>query len=284
MNGKRIFFRKVTIVGVGLIGGSLGMAIKKNGLAKEVMGLARRHGPLVTAIRGGAIDKISHDYKKAVDGSDLVIFATPVKTIMELFPKVGCFLKRGCLVTDVGSIKEEIVRAAHKSLPPYVNFVGSHPVAGSEKSGNLFANADLFKDSLCVVTPTDKTNRAAVDTIKTLWTKCGALVKTLSPQEHDQILAYVSHVPHLLAYSLMDAIPEKYLDYASSGLKDTTRVASSDPKMWNDICMANSRNILRTLDSVVKQISVLRKAITSRKEQDLMERFKESKRKRDGIN
>src|SRR3989338_7448360 len=147
-----------------------------------------------------------------------------------MLPIIGGSLKRGCIVTDVGSTKEAIVEAAQKNLPSHVFFVGSHPLAGSEKKGALFGSAELFHSSLCIMTPTDKTNKAAVEKIKNLWTKLGATVKFLPPNEHDKILAYISHVPHLLAYALMGAIPSEYLEYATQGLKDTTRIAASDPE------------------------------------------------------
>ena len=275
-------FRQVTIVGVGLIGGSIGMAIKKNRVAHEVFGLSHRHTSLIYALKNNAIDKAFHDIKKSVSSADLVIMATPVTAIVNLLPTIGRHLKRGCIVTDVGSTKNLIVETAEKSLPSAF-FVGSHPLAGSEKKGTAFATGDLFQNSLCIMTPNEKTNRAAEEKVRALWTRLGAHVKTLSPVEHDKVLSYISHLPHLVAYALIGGVPGEYLQYAAQGLKDTTRIAASSPHMWNDICMMNSKNVVQALDELVKSLSLLRKTILSKDEQNLTESFKKSKAKRDAI-
>ncbi len=276
-------FRKVTIIGIGLIGGSNGMALKKNNFAREVIGVSRQHSSLVQALKSRAIDKASHDVRKSVQDADLVILATPVKTIISMFTVINKSLKRGCIVTDVGSTKEAIVAAAEKHLPSHALFVGSHPLAGSEKKGAAFGSAELFNGSICIMTPTEKTNKAAVDKVKTLWMRLGANVKTLPADEHDKALAYISHLPHLLAYGLIDVIPPDYVQYAAQGLKDTTRIASSDPDMWKDVCITNSQSLLKALDEYAKVLAAFRKAIVSKDEPNLLEIFKKSKNKRDGL-
>ena len=275
-------FKQVTIVGVGLIGGSLGMAIKKHHLAEEVVGLSPHHSSLAYALESKAIDRGLHDIQKAVEAADLVIMATPVKTIISLLPMISKHLKRGAVVTDVGSIKTTIVDTAERHFSSAF-FVGSHPLAGSEKAGAVFANPNLFQHSLCIVTPTPKTNRLAEEKVRSLWESLGATVKTLTPSEHDKILAFISHLPHLLAYALIDVIPGEYLPYAASGLKDTTRIAASSPNMWNDICMTNSKNIVQTLDEVVKKLSLFRKLILAKAEENLIETFKKAKIKRESL-
>lgn len=280
--GRRLF-KKIAIIGVGLIGGSIGMAIKKNGLADEVVGLSYRQSSLTTALKNNAIDKAFNDARKAVKGADLVILATPVKIIISMLSEISKHLKPGCIVTDVGSVKKIIIDVAEKTLPASVSFVGSHPLAGSEKSGAGNASAELFNNSLCIVTPTQKTRRGAKDRVKNFWIKLGITVSFLSPDEHDRILAYISHMPHLLAYALMDSIPPEYLRYASQGLKDTTRIASSSANMWMDICMANPKNILHSLDEVVKTLSTFRKFIIAKDEKNLVDYFRKSKTKRDGL-
>ena len=282
MNEESPLFRQVTIVGVGLIGGSLGMAIKKNCLAQEVFGLSHRHTSLVYALKNNAIDKAFHDIKKAVSNADLVIMATPVTAIVNLLPIISRYLKRGCIVTDVGSTKTLIVETAEKNFSSAF-FVGSHPLAGSEKKGAAFSTADLFVNSLCIMTPTDKTNRIAEEKVRALWMRLGAQVKNLSPVEHDKVLSYISHLPHVVAYALINGVPNDYLQYAAQGLKDTTRVAGSSPHMWNDICLMNSKNIVQALDELVKSLSVLRKTILAKDEQNLVESFKKAKAKRDSI-
>ncbi len=283
INQTKPLFRQVTLIGVGLMGGSIGMAIKKTGLAKTVIGLSRRHGPLVAALKNKTIDKISHDYKKAVSGSDLVIFCTPVKTIINLFPKIGKHLRRGCIVTDVGSTKVEIAKTAEEKLPASVNFIGSHPIAGSEKSGVFYASADLFQDSLCILTPTEKCHRPSVEKLKNFWTRLGSVARIVTPAEHDEILARISHLPHILAYALVRSIPDHHMAYASKGFRDTTRIAASDPKMWSDICLTNSKNVIKSIDDLVANLASIRKAISSKNISDLNNQFKESKKKRDAI-
>lgn len=280
---KSVFFKKVTIIGIGLLGGSIGMAMKKNRLSNEVTGVSRRQATLGYALKKKIVDKATNNIVKSVQGADLVILATPVQTIVTLLANIGKHLKRGCIVMDVGSTKTSIVENAEKNLPPQVYFVGTHPLAGSEKKGVEFSNPDLFRNSFCVMTPTDKTNAQAKEKIATLWSSIGSVVKTVSPDEHDKILAFTSHVPHLLAYALIDAIPGKYLEYGSTGLKDTTRIAGSSPQLWNDVCMENSKNTLFVLDEVVKVLSGYRKAIASKDQPILIESFKRSKSKRDGL-
>ena len=283
MGNDKPFFRKITIVGVGLIGGSIGMAIKHQRMAQEVAGIAQKHATIVYALNNKAIDRAYHDLRKALFNADLVILATPVGTITDLLQKIGPHLKRGAIVTDVGSTKSTIVEVAEKNLPSHVSFVGGHPLSGSEKQGPQFANPDIFRNSLCILTPTEKTNRTAVERVKLFWTHIGAQVKIVAPAEHDRILAYVSHLPHLAAYALMGIVPAQHLEFAASGLKDTTRIAASSPNMWSDISLANAKNLVAVLDEMTKTLASYRKLIIAKDEQNLIENFKKAKAKRDGI-
>ncbi len=276
-------FRRITIVGVGMIGGSLGMAIKKNKLAREVVGLSYQQASLDAAIKNKAIDVGFTDVQKAIRNSDLVILATPVDSIIKLLSAINPYLKRGCVVTDVGSAKVEIMEAVEKKLKASNFFVGSHPLAGSEKIGSDNAREDLFENTLCVMTPKKETHRTARERVKYFWTKLGANVKCLKPEEHDEILSYISHLPHLMAYGLMETIPKNFIEYAAQGLKDTTRIAGSSPQMWNDICMSNSKYVLKSLDEMVKNLSHLRKAIVRHDQKTLMDHFTKAKEKRDII-
>jgi len=276
-------FRKVTIVGVGLMGGSIGLAIKKYGLAKEVVGLSHRQSSLMQAIKMKAIDSGLVDVPKAIRNADFVILAAPVESIIQLFATINPYLKRGCIVTDVGSSKGEIVDAAEKILTVPNFFVGSHPLIGSEKKGVNHSNAELFEKSQCLMTPTDKTNTVAKEKVKQFWTKIGAQVGFIPAEEHDQILASVSHLPHLIAYGLIETIPQEYLKYAPQSLIETTRIASSSPQLWNDICLSNSKNVVKSLDDLVKGLAQLRKAIVSQDQKKLMEYFSSAKGKRDSL-
>lgn len=277
---KRTLFRRVAILGVGLIGGSIGLAMKKEKLADQVFGLSRQDANIKTALAMGAIEDGTTDMKTVVYGADLVILAGPVKVVIEHLKEVGRYLRRGTIVTDVGSTKLAVVEAAQKYLPPHVFFVGSHPMAGSEKSGVANASADLFKGAACIMTPNDKTNRQARDKVRLLWEKLGMEVRTMDPAKHDEVLAYVSHLPHITAFSLMHAVPDDFLAHASTGLRDTTRVAGSSSKMWSDISIANYRNLLKGIDEMVKNLADVRKAIVNKDEEALTNYFNEARAKR----
>ncbi len=276
-------FDKVTIVGVGLMGGSLGLAIKKNKLARKVVGLSHRQTSLNKALKMGAIDEGLVDVAQAIKGADLVILATPVDWIIKMLPMINPHLKRTCIITDVGGTKTEILAAAQNVLSNPANFIGSHPLAGSEKKGVDFAVEDLLQGAQCIMTPTKNTNQAAKDKVKTLWTKIGCNVKAMTAEEHDEILAFVSHMPHLVAYSMIESIPDQFMAYAPRGLKDTTRIAGSDPELWKDVCLTNSRYVIKSIDSIVKSLSLIRKSIIDRDDKTLVDHFTKSKAKRESL-
>jgi len=276
-------FKKVTIVGVGLMGGSMGMAIKKHGLAKEVVGLSHRQSSLMQALEQKAIDIAESDVQKAIRNADLVILAAPVDSIIKLLTTINPYLRRNCIVTDTGSAKGEIVETAVKVLSNPSAFVGTHPLVGSEQRGVKNAHDDLFEGSACIMTPSKQTSQFAKEKIKLLWNKLGAQIHVMTPEEHDEVLAYISHLPHFMAYGLMETIPEKYLNFATQGLMDMTRIASSSPQMWNDICMSNSKYILKALDELIQQFSELRKVVVRRDQKNLIQHFTKAKEKRDGI-
>ncbi len=280
---KSYLFKRVTIVGVGLMGGSVGLAIRKYRLAKEVIGLSQKQSSLVAAIKKKAIDTACSDVPKAIRNADLVILATPVDSIIKLLTTISPYLRRGCVVTDIGSSKVEVVSAAEKVLSNNVIFIGSHPLVGSEKQGVEFATAELFDHSQCIMTPTKKTHYSAQEKVKKLWTKIGSHVSILSAQEHDEIMAYTSHLPHLLAFGLVEVISPEQLKFAAKGLLDTTRIAGSSPQMWNDICLSNSQNVLKSLDHFVKDLSILRKAIVNKDQSTLLEYLTRAQKKRNAI-
>ena len=276
-------FRKVTIVGVGLMGGSFGMALKKQNLAKEVVGFSQKETSIQAAIKSGAIDSGFTEIEKAIPHSELVILATPVETMIKLLVKMNPYLGRHCIVTDMGGSKLSIVEAAEKHLASPSFFVGSHPLSGSEKQGAQNARADLFENTQCIMTPTSKTNPFAREKVKHLWTKLGARVKFLTAEEHDEIVGFISHLPHLAAFGLMTSIPDKCLEYAAQGLKDTTRISASSPQLWSEICLSNSKNIINALDDLTKQFSYFRKAILNRDESGLTAYFTKAKEKREKL-
>lgn len=280
---RKELFRKVSIVGVGLIGASIGMAIKKRSLAREIVGVARKDATIDTAVKQGAIHSGTKDIKEGVKDADMIILAAPVNAIIEAFPILNAHARRGSIVTDVGSSKGLIVDQAQKNLHPSFLFVGSHPLAGSEKSGPQYGSAELFNNTTCIMTPTDKTNRLAKEKVKHFWSQLGANVRFMSPSEHDEILAYISHLPHVMAFALTKSIPDQYLSHATQSLRDMTRIAGSDPKMWNDICISNTKNILKALDEYTKVLGALRKAIVDGDQQNLLETFSQAKAARERI-
>ena len=283
MFNRRELFRRVAIVGVGFMGASLGLAIKKKGLARGVIGIGRQETSLREATDLGAIDEGTLDFNKGTVGADLIVLATPVNTILDIIEILGKEHRRGCIITDLGSTKAAIVERAEKVLPHSLLFVGSHPLVGSEKRGPANANAQLYEGAVCVMTPTDKTNRLAREKIKQFWTQLGSSVKLMTPQEHDQVLAYISHLPHLTAFALMKAMPDNCLDHATQGLKDTTRIAASDPQIWRDIALSNHKPILKALDEVVRILAAMRKAIVARDQEALTDIFKQAKEKRERL-
>jgi prephenate dehydrogenase len=270
-------FNRVAIIGTGLIGGSIALAIKKNRLANEVIGVSRHKKSLLLAKRKGAIDRGSQALGIIRD-ADLLILATPVNTIINLAPKIFNIVGRDCIVSDVGSTKKEIVLCLERFFPDYV---GSHPLAGSEKRGIINAHSDLFKDSLCILTPTRNTNKKALNKLNLLWNRLGASTVLLSPQTHDKILSFVSHLPHIVAFSLIGIIPQKYLSFASSGLRDTTRIAASDSEIWQDIFLSNRENISKAIETFQENLFKIKSAIRKKDSRLLARILKEAKNKRE---
>ncbi|MDP1853944.1 MAG: prephenate dehydrogenase/arogenate dehydrogenase family protein [Candidatus Omnitrophota bacterium] len=275
-------FNRIGIVGLGLIGGSLGMAIRKNAVGSEIVGVTRKKRTLDAALKLGAIDCGSLDFK-ILSNCDLIILATPVKTIIELLGQIKPYIKRGAVISDVGSTKFEIVKAAQRTLPKGIDFIGSHPLAGSEKRGIDNATAELFNDSLCILTPAKVNIQANTRKLKLFWKKVGAKVKILEPKTHDRIIAATSHLPHLAAFGLIGSLPESYLGYAGSGLRDTTRIASSDPLLWTEIFLTNRQAILKSIKAFQKQICEFSILIRKKDGRRLFTRIRNIKSKRDKL-
>ena len=272
-------FNRVAIVGVGLIGGSIGLAIKKRRLAREVIGISRHRKTINLAIKRGAIDWGSLDIQ-AVSRADLVILAAPVNSIIKIGIKINSIVHPKTLITDVGSVKESIVKILQKALP---NFVGTHPLMGTEKQGVINAQEDLFQGSLCVLTPTKKTPKEALRIIRRLWIELGARIVYLSPARHDKLISYVSHLPHMIAFSLLQSVPHNSLYLASRGLKDTTRIAASPETLWKDILLSNSKNILAAIDKFLSSLSKTKTAIIKKDEKELEKILRQARLKRQAL-
>ncbi len=256
-------FRQVVIVGVGLIGGSLGLVVKQRGLAGSVVGVGRRIENLEKAVELRAIDRYETNTGDAVRDADLVVLATPVQTYASHLRDWGSSLQSGAIVTDVGSVKGGLVAEAEGLLPTGVHFVGAHPIAGREKSGVAYASPNLFQGARCLVTPTKQTDPQALDTICQLWEGAGSIVLSMDPFVHDWVLGAVSHLPHVAAFGLMHALnelqakmedPVDLLDFSGGGLRDTTRIAASSPEMWRDISLANRENLVRMIETYIRHL------------------------------
>jgi len=256
MAGKE--FRHVTIIGVGLLGGSAALAIKARGPAVRIAGVGRRQRSLDEALRVGAIDSAYLDAAEPAAASDLVILATPVGAFEKHLRAIAPVLRRGAIVTDVGSTKARVVRAAERILGAPGPFVGSHPMAGSEHKGVTFARADLFDGATCIITPTPRTPQRITKRVERFWAALGMRTTCLSPAAHDRAMASVSHLPHVLASLLMLLPKSGELALAATGFRDTTRLAGGDAEMWRDILMTNRKAILAAINSFDDRLCQLR--------------------------
>jgi prephenate dehydrogenase len=277
-------YNKVAIIGTGLIGGSIGKALIAKKSAREVIGVCRRESSRRKALREKAVmECFVNDYEKALKNAELIIIATPVETVKEILKKISMIeLKPGVIVTDVSSTKKSIVDFASGFSDKYI-FIGAHPLAGSEKNGVEYASADLFHDSVCILTPGEDAGEDVVSILRHFWQELGAKVRVLSPQEHDFILACTSHLPHVAAYALVGAISKDYLSFVSTGFKDTTRIASSDPLLWAEIFLTNRENILKTLKRYKGEIVRIEDSIREGDREKLIEILKQIKGIRDEI-
>ncbi|MDP3730687.1 MAG: prephenate dehydrogenase [Candidatus Omnitrophota bacterium] len=278
-------FKKVTIIGVGLIGGSIGLAIKKRKIAGEVIGVFRHESTLKRALKCNAVDKATMFIEGGVNGADLIIVTSPVHSIPGIIKTAAKYAKRGAIITDAGSTKAWIVSSVEKSLvrSRKVHFVGSHPMAGSERAGVEFARANLFEKAPCIVTKTAATDKASLNKVIKFWDSLGAIVKVMSPASHDRSVSLISHLPHIVAFGLAGSVPLREIQYAAEGFRDTTRVASSDPELWADIFLTNRKEILkagRAFESYYKDIL---KAISKGDHKKTVSFLKRAKSKRDAL-
>ena len=266
-----LLFRRMVVVGVGLIGGSLALAMRQRGLVKEIVGMGRGIENLRFAQRQGIIDDYFLREADIPENTDFLMMATPVETTV---PMTAAFLPQlppGCIVSDVGSVKAEIVRGMERVLPRRIPFVASHPIAGSEQWGAQAAQGDLFVGHRCILTPTKRTDPAALKKIAALWRRVGAKVEIMDPAIHDRILGVISHLPHVLVYALVNALARTRVpgvdlkSYCAGGFKDFTRIASSRPELWRDICLMNRRALSRSLADYIKNLEQLKHWIESGK-------------------
>ena len=250
-SGAAPLFRQMTVVGIGLIGGSLALAAKQAGAVQTVVGVGRSEASRTVARARGLADRVAEDLASGVPGADLVVLAVPVREIVRLLPEVARLAEPGCVVTDVGSVKGPILAAGDAAFPDG-RFVASHPIAGKEQAGPAAARADLFHGANWILTPGPQTRPDAAEKVAALWAAVGARVRRMDAAWHDEVFATVSHLPHLVAYALMDGVLAterggERLGFSAGGLRDFTRVAGSDPVMWRDIFLMNREPVLRAL-------------------------------------
>jgi len=279
-------FKRVTIIGVGLIGASLAMALKKAAVVDEIVGAGRTEKNLQRAKELGIIDAYSTSYVKAVNSSELVILASPVGTFRGIVEDIGSRLHKGAIVTDVGSVKGELVIEMERLIPEGRFSVGSHPIAGSDRSGLDYADSELFRGTLTIITPTERTNRDAVETVAALCRAVGASVVLMNPQEHDRVLALTSHLPHVVSYALVNTLSRtnrEYIEYTGGGFRDTTRIASSSPELWADILLSNKDNVLQMIKIYKDRLKEIEDVLKNKDRYRLMVLFEEAKRLRDSI-
>lgn len=283
-------FGVIAVIGVGLIGGSLGLAVRKRGLVDRVIGIGRNEKKLTRAKDLGAIDEFTLDMAAGIAEADLVVVCTPVLTIVPTIAQIAAHLKPGAVVTDVGSTKAEVVAGAEGALPGGVHFVGGHPMAGSEKSGVEAAKADLFEDAAWVITPSSKTNLKAMKKLTEFARKLGARTLIMSPEEHDESVAAISHVPHVLAAAALQVAseleqqrPGDVFSIAAGSFRDLTRVAASPPEIWRDISLSNREAISRTLRRYEETLAQMRRIVDSGDEAAVEQLFKDAKELRDQL-
>jgi len=280
-------WQQITIVGVGLLGGSLGMAAKQRRLSTRVVGYVRRQASVTECEAAGACDKAEVDIQAAVRGADLVILCTPLAQMGELAKRMLPALKRDAIVTDVGSVKGGVVA----ELEPVIagagaHFVGSHPMAGAEKTGVGAATADLFHQAVCVVTPTANSDPGGVSRVEAFWRSVGGLPIRMAPETHDDLVSRSSHLPHVVAAELVNYVlspvhPKEQAMVCANGFRDTTRVASGSPEMWRDICLSNRVNLARVLGVFIEDLQEFQIALDTADAKAIEEFFAQARERRD---
>ena len=279
--------RRLCIIGVGLIGGSLARALRQANACQEIIGASRQRANLEKALALGVIDRFETDIGQAVAGADMIVVCVPMNAMGSVFSSLRGHLAENAVLTDAGSVKGSVLEAACEVFGEVPSFlVPGHPIAGTEHSGVEASFATLFQNHQIILTPCENTNQKAIERVRGMWLATGAYVDTLAPHHHDEILAATSHIPHLLAYALVGLLGQmedcdEIFKYAAGGFRDSTRIASSDPHMWRDICLANTEAILNILDNYRAELDQLADWIRLTEGEMLFAKFKRAKEIRD---
>jgi prephenate dehydrogenase len=280
---------RLAVIGVGLIGGSLARVLREKGEVGEIVGIGRGEANLRKAVELGVIDRYEHDLQKGVADADMVFLATPVCTIPAIVAEIAPALAPGAILTDGGSVKEEITLRCEELTPDRAHFIGGHPIAGTENSGVEASFSTLYKGKRCILTPTPRSDRTALERVRQMWEIAGSEVVLMDPRKHDKVLAAVSHLPHMVAYSLVNAVgeyggcDENILKYSAGGFRDFTRIASSDPAMWRDIALQNRSAVLEMMDFFAATYAELRSLVERSDAAGLEKFFESSKNHRESI-
>jgi cyclohexadieny/prephenate dehydrogenase len=285
-----MMFKKVCIIGCGLIGSSLARAIKKNNLSDKVVSSNRSNSVNKKVLELKIVDDSNSDTKKIVKGSDLIVIATPLSSYKDVILKIKDSLNKGTILTDVGSVKESVVSLVEKYIPDDVSWIPSHPIAGTEESGPESGFSELFKNRWCILTPSQKAKGNDIELLKSFWEKLGSKVDIMDSKQHDYILSITSHLPHLIAYNIvktsLDFQDEKkstIVKYSAGGLRDFTRIAASNPIMWRDIFIQNKNNTVKIIDKFVENLEDLKKAIENEDGKTLEKVFMKTKKIRKDV-
>jgi len=282
--------KKLCVIGVGLIGGSLAIALRRAGFCEEIIGAGRNVDRLQVAKDLGVVDSFTTDLVEAVADADMVFVSVPMGAMAAVFKQIDGHLKPGAVITDGGSAKVSVMKDAKEYLKrSYSQFVAGHPIAGTEQSGVEAAFGELYQNRRVIITPTYDTNKRAAEKVTAMWQAAGAQVESMSANHHDNILAGTSHLPHLLAYGLVNCLfessdSENYFKFAAGGFRDFTRIASSDPVMWRDICLSNKSALLDSLSQYQSELDRLKDAITKDDADQLLSYFQSAKKSRDKFN
>jgi len=283
-------FKKICIIGCGLIGSSLARAIKKNNLAEKIVSSNRSNIVNKKVIELKIVDDSSPDTKKMAEGSDLVVIATPLSSYEDVISKIKNSLKNGVILTDVGSVKENIINLIEKNIPESISWIPSHPIAGTEESGPESGFSELFQNRWCILTPSKTAKEKDINLLKTFWEKVGSKVDIMQAKQHDYILSITSHIPHLIAYNIVNTSlniqneeESTIVKYSAGGLRDFTRIAASNPIMWRDIFIQNKKNTSKMIDKFIENLEDLKKAIENEDGKKLEQIFTKTKKIRNDI-
>jgi prephenate dehydrogenase len=283
-------FKKICIIGCGLIGSSLARAIKKNELSTTIVSSNRSDAVNKKVIELKIVDDSSADTKKMAEGSDLIIIATPLSSYENIILKIKDSLKNGTILTDVGSVKKNVINLVEKAVPRNVSWISSHPIAGTEESGPNAGFSELFNNKWCILTPSKKAKDKDIKLLKTFWEKLGSKVDIMEAKQHDYILSITSHIPHLIAYNIVNTtlrVQDKkkadIVKYSAGGLRDFTRIAASNPIMWRDIFIQNKKNTSKMIDNFIENLEDLKKAIENEDGKKLEKIFIKTKKIRKEI-